>query len=38
MHNNPVVEEIVTEPSDYLYSSARNYDGGKGLIEIELIG
>jgi len=38
IHNNPVAEEIVTEPSHYLYSSARNYDGGKGLLEIELIG
>ena len=38
IHNNPVVKEIVTEASDYLYSSARNYDGGNGLIEIELLG
>jgi len=38
IHNNPVAEEIVTEPSHYLYSSARNYDGGKGLLEIELMG
>ena len=38
IHNNPVVEEIVTEGTDYLYSSARNYNGGKGLIEIELLG
>ncbi len=38
IHNNPVVEEIVREPSDYLYTSARNYNGGKGLSEVELIG
>ena len=37
IHNNPVVEEIVSEPAHYLYSSARDYEGRKGLIEIELL-
>ena len=38
IHNNPVVEGIVDIPEEYLYSSARNYAGRQGLIEVELIG
>ena len=34
IHNNPVVQEIVANPEDYLYSSARDYTGGKGLITV----
>ena len=34
IHNNPVVQEIVANPEDYLYSSARDYIGGKGLITV----
>jgi putative transposase len=34
IHQNPVRAEIVTEPEDYLYSSARDYAGVKGLLEI----
>lgn len=37
IHNNPVAEEIVTAPSHYLYSSARDYEGGKGYLDIEFI-
>ncbi|MFM7983128.1 MAG: transposase [Candidatus Fonsibacter sp.] len=37
LHNNPVVEGIVEKPEDYLYSSARDYAGIKGLLQIELI-
>jgi hypothetical protein len=37
IHNNPVAEEIVGEPGHYLYSSARDYEGGKGYLEIEFI-
>lgn len=37
IHNNPVVAGIVDEPENYLYSSARDYSGGKGLIEISFI-
>jgi REP element-mobilizing transposase RayT len=37
IHNNPVKAEIVTQPEDYLYSSARDYAGEKGLLDIELI-
>lgn len=34
-HENPVRAGIVEKPEDYLYSSARNYSGLKGLIEVE---
>ena len=33
IHNNPVVAGWVDEPEHYLYSSARDYAGGKGLID-----
>jgi len=35
IHNNPVEEEIVVNPEDYLYSSASNYMGGSGILEVE---
>ena len=34
VHNNPVVDGLVEESQDYLYSSARNYAGEKGLIQL----
>lgn len=37
VHDNPVKEGIVEKPEDYLYSSARNYAGMKGLLEIEFM-
>lgn len=37
LHNNPVVEGIVYEPEHYVYSSARDYSGKKGLLEIEFL-
>jgi putative transposase len=37
VHNNPVESEIVDEPEHYLYSSARDYAGIKGLLDIELL-
>ncbi|HQQ96874.1 MAG TPA: transposase [Cyclobacteriaceae bacterium] len=37
IHNNPVAEEIVGDPAHYLYSSARDYMGGKGYLEIDFI-
>ncbi len=37
IHLNPVRAGIVAEPEHYLYSSAVNYAGGKGLLEIELM-
>ncbi len=36
IHNNPVRTEIVAEPHHYLYSSAIDYAGGKGLLPVEL--
>ncbi|HEY8935521.1 MAG TPA: transposase [Cyclobacteriaceae bacterium] len=37
VHDNPVKEGIVDKPEDYLYSSARDYAGTKGLLEIEFM-
>ena len=37
LHNNPVEEEIVEKPEDYLYSSARNYCGMIGVIDVTRI-
>jgi REP element-mobilizing transposase RayT len=37
IHNNPVVAGIVKKPEDYLYSSAGDYCGQKGLIDITLV-
>lgn len=33
-HYNPVRAEIVAEPQHYLYSSAVDYMGGKGIVEV----
>ena len=35
LHNNPVKAGIVESPEDYLLSSARDYNGGKGLLPID---
>lgn len=37
LHNNPVVEGIVDYPENYLYSSARDYYGERGLLNVEII-
>ncbi len=37
LHNNPVKAELVARPEDYLYSSARDYAGEKGLVEIVIV-
>ena len=37
IHNNPVEAGFVDVPESYLYSSARDYAGEKGLLEINLI-
>jgi len=37
IHQNPVRAGIVAEPEHYLYSSASNYSGLDGPIEIELL-
>jgi len=38
IHTNPVKEEIVELPEQYLYSSARDYCGKRGLVKIEFPG
>lgn len=37
IHNNPVKARIVDNAEDYIYSSARDYAGIKGLLEIVFI-
>lgn len=37
IHMNPVQSGFVDNPEDYLYSSARNYCGMKGLMEVEYL-
>jgi len=37
LHQNPVVAGIVNHAEDYLYSSAINYTGKTGLIEVDLL-
>jgi REP element-mobilizing transposase RayT len=37
IHNNPVEAGWVEKPEEYVYSSAKNYAGEMGLIEVELI-
>jgi REP element-mobilizing transposase RayT len=37
IHLNPVRAEIVGRAEEYLYSSARNYAGEKGLLEVEVV-
>jgi putative transposase len=38
VHNNPVVDEIVDEPEEYRYSSARDYYTNKrGYLQVSII-
>jgi REP element-mobilizing transposase RayT len=37
VHNNPVDAGLVFRPEDYLYSSAKDYAGEKGLLEDVII-
>jgi len=37
LHNNPVKAGFVENPEDYLYSSAVDYAGGKGILNVELL-
>ena len=37
IHQNPVKAGIVSEPEHYIYSSASNYSGLSGIIDIELL-
>jgi putative transposase len=34
IHNNPVESLFVTNASDWIYSRAADYEGGKGLVDI----
>lgn len=34
IHENPVVAGFVDEPREWKYSSARDYEGEKGLVEV----
>lgn len=37
IHQNPVRAGLVANPASYLYSSAANYEGRKGLIDIDFL-
>ncbi|TXK37485.1 transposase [Pontibacter qinzhouensis] len=37
LHHNPVEAGFVEQPQDYLYSSARDYAGQEGLLDVILI-
>jgi putative transposase len=38
IHNNPVADEIVDEPEEYRYSSARDcYSKKKGYLKVDVI-
>ena len=37
IHNNPVEAGFVDKAEEYLYSSARDYYGARGLIDINLL-
>ena len=37
IHKNPVEEGLVFKPEDYVYSSAVDYAGEKGLLDVIVI-
>ena len=37
IHHNPVEERIVDEPAEYVYSSARDYEGRPGQIALKML-
>jgi putative transposase len=37
IHQNPVKAMLVDNPEDYVFSSARDYAGEKGLVNVELL-
>ena len=37
IHNNPVKAMLVEEPQHYIFSSANDYCGEKGLVEIDFL-
>jgi putative transposase len=36
IHENPVRDKIVSHPEDYIFSSARDYAGVKGLVKVHI--
>ncbi|MFK7981940.1 MAG: hypothetical protein AB8G86_18310 [Saprospiraceae bacterium] len=36
IHNNPMRQRLVHQPEDYLYSSAGDYVGVKGMIDLDI--
>ncbi len=36
IHNNPVELGLVTDPIDWKYSSAKNYQGDQTILEIDI--
>jgi hypothetical protein len=38
VHQNPVKEGLVFRAEDYIHSSAVDYAGGKGLLDVIVIG
>lgn len=37
IHNNPVTAKIVRQAEDYIYSSAVNYVGGEGVLDVDIL-
>lgn len=37
IHENPVRDRIVEHPENYIYSSARDYAGMKGLVQVRVV-
>ena len=37
IHQNPVKAEFVNQPEEYRYSSAIDYAGGKGLLDVTIV-
>ena len=37
VHENPVREGIVDQPEEYLFSSARDYAGIRGLVAVQVV-
>lgn len=37
IHENPVRDKIVSHPEDYIFSSARDYTGVKGLVHVNAV-
>jgi len=38
IHNSSVEDMIVSKPEDYLFSSAPDYAGQKGMLDVHVLG